>query len=74
MVTLEAMNCGLPIVSFDIDAPMEILKDGEDSLITESFNIDDFAKKLSLFMDSKEKREASGKKAKKMFKSMIFIM
>lgn len=64
LVTIEAMECGLPIVSFDIDAPMEILKNGEDSLIVESFNINKFAEKLSLLMDNEEMREAYGKKAK----------
>ena len=64
LVTIEAMECGLPIVSFDIDAPMEILKNGEDSLIVESFNINKFAEKLSLLMDNEEMRKSYGKRAK----------
>lgn len=65
LVILEAMECGLPIVSFDIDAAMEILKDGEDSLIAEKFNIKEFAEKLSVLMDDEEKRETYGKMGKK---------
>lgn len=64
LVTLEAMECGLPIVSFDIDAAMEILKDSEDSLIAKSFDISEFAENLSLFMDNEERRKSYGEKAK----------
>lgn len=65
LVILEDMEYSLPIVSFDIDAAIEILKDGEDSLISGKFNIEEFAEKLLLLMDKEEKREDYGKMVKK---------
>lgn len=67
------MECGLPIVSFDIDAAMEILKDGEDSLIVEKFNVKEFSEKLSVLMDDEKKRENYGKMGKKMYNDIILI-
>lgn len=64
LVIIEAMECGLPIVSFDIESSKEILKENQDSLLARSFDVEDFANKLSLFMEDEDKRRAYGARAK----------
>ncbi len=65
LVLLEAMECGLPIVSFDIEPALAVLKDGKDSLIARSFNVQEFANNLEMLIQDERKREDYGKKAKK---------
>lgn len=65
LVLLEAMECGLPIVSFDIEPALAVLKDGKDSLIATSFNVQEFANKLEVLMQDERERENYGNKAKK---------
>lgn len=53
MALVEAMACGLPVVSFACPCgPRDIIKDGEDGLLVEIGNIDAFAAKLSLLMQN----------------------
>jgi len=45
LVVLEALTCGLPVVSFDcIAGPSEIIEDGIDGLLVSPENIDELAK------------------------------
>lgn len=57
MVLVEAMACGLPIVSFDCPCgPKDIVKDGEDGFLVESGNVDAFADKMCKLMNDKTLR------------------
>lgn len=64
MVIIEAMQCGLPVVSFDCPrGPREIIKHGHDGILVENQNIEELAKALSKTMDSYEERQRLGNNA-----------
>ena len=56
LVLLEAMECGLPCVAFNLAGPNEIITDGEDGFKIENNNLEEFKLKLELLMKDKEKR------------------
>lgn len=65
MVLIEAMECGLPCVSFDCNwGPSDIIKEGEDGFLVEKENTDQFAEKLMQLMADSDLRKEMGKKAK----------
>lgn len=65
MVLLEALSCGLPVVSFDCQCgPKDLISDGINGFLVENGNIEDFAKKIILLMENKELRKEMGKKAR----------
>lgn len=64
MVLLEAMECGLPCISFDISGPREIIKNGEDGFIVEKDNNDSFTQKLKRLMNDKDMRVLYSRNAK----------
>ena len=47
LVLIEAMECGLPIISFDYPAANEIIND-HNGIIIQRFNINNFAEKMNL--------------------------
>lgn len=64
MVLIEAMSCGLPIISFDCDCgPREIITDGIDGFLVEQNNIKEFANKICLLIENEQLRKEMGKNA-----------
>lgn len=57
MVIVEAMACGLAVVSFDCPwGPSSIIADGEDGILVENGKIDKMAEALAALMDNPEKQ------------------
>ncbi len=54
MVLVEAMACGLPVISFDCPyGPKDIISNGEDGILISKGNVGDFSKALAELMDNK---------------------
>ena len=65
LVILEAMACGVPVVSFDCPhGPRNIIKNGEDGLLVEYLNSQALADGLCCLIEDKEKRKHLGRKAR----------
>ena len=61
MVLIEAMACGLPVVSFDCPCgPKDIVKDGEDGLLVENGNVLMLADGLERLMVNEKHRCSMG--------------
>jgi glycosyltransferase involved in cell wall biosynthesis len=60
LVIIEAMNHGLPIVSFDCDGPKNIFIDNESGFLIPQFDKNKFSEKLLFLIKNKEKREEMG--------------
>ena len=67
MVLIEAMSCGLPLVAFDAPCgPKDIINDGENGFLIPAGNIERFAEKISLLIESEALRQTMGKSARQM--------
>ena len=66
MVLIEAMACGLPVVSFACPCgPRDIISDGIDGLLVDNGNVKDLAEKLIYMIEHPEERQRMGKNAVK---------
>lgn len=72
MVLVEAMACGLPVISFDCPCgPHDIVADNEDGLLVQNGNVNEYVRELSLLMDDASMRQrmsVAGRKNVERFK------
>ncbi len=62
MVIVEAMQCGVPVVSFDCPkGPAEIIRNNQDGLLIKDGDVDAFAEGLKVLIEDKEKRKRFAK-------------
>lgn len=65
LVIIEAMACGLPVVSFDCPwGPRSIIQDGKDGFLVENGNVDKLAEAMLKLVLDKDLRSEMGKNAK----------
>lgn len=65
MVLIEALACGLPIVSFDCPwGPADIIRDGEDGFLVEYLNTDEATLRVCQLIEDPELRKAMGANAR----------
>ena len=61
LVIPEAMSCGLPVVAYDCPyGPANLIMDGENGFLIKCGNMDAFAEKVCLLMNSLELRKKMG--------------
>ena len=66
MVLIEAMACGVPVVSFDAPCgPKDIVTNNEDGFLVEFGNVKKMAEKIEELIIDEEKRKKFGKNANK---------
>ena len=66
LVIIEAMSCGVPIVSFDCPhGPRNIIRDGEDGLLVEYLNSQALADGICRLIENESLRKRMGVNAKK---------
>lgn len=71
LVLVEAMACGLPVISFDCEnGPRSIISDGEDGFLIPSFDVKLFANRLVQLMKDDKQRKAMGEKGQR--KSQLY--
>lgn len=65
IVIIEAMNHGLPVISFDCDGPKNIIEDGKSGFLIRQFDTKEFSEKLLLLINDEQKRMQMGEMALK---------
>lgn len=64
IVLLEAMNFGLPVISFDCDGPKNLIENNYNGYLIPKFDIEKFSSNLLLLIENFEKRKEIGANAK----------
>ena len=71
LVLVEAMACGLPVISFDCEnGPRSIVTDGEDGFLIPPFDVESFANRLFQLMNDDKLRRTVGENGKR--KSQLY--
>jgi len=66
LVIVEAMACGLPVISFDCEnGPRSIVTNGEEGFLIPTFDIELFSSRLVQLMNDVDLRKNMGAKGRK---------
>lgn len=65
LVVVEAMECGLPVISFKTDGPLEIISHGENGYLVDNYNLDEFVNRIECLTKDVELRKQFSCKAVK---------
>ena len=66
LVLIEAMACGVPVVSFDCEnGPRSIITDGVDGFLISPFDVEAYAKKVIMLMKDGDLRRKMGENARR---------
>ena len=66
LVIVEAMACGLPVISFDCEnGPRSIITNGEEGYLIPTFDLDLFSSRLVQLMNDVDLRKNMGDKGRK---------
>ena len=63
LVVTEAMECGLPVISFKTEGPSEIIQDGVNGYLIDRYNVEIFAEKLISILTNEELRREMSRNA-----------
>ena len=67
LVIVEAMACGLPVISFDCEnGPRSIIADGENGFLIPPFDVEKYAESLLRLIDDENLRQKMGERGKRM--------
>ena len=62
---IEAMSCGIPVVSFDCPyGPKEIVTDSQEGFLVENGNVGQLAEKMEWMINHEEERTIMGEQAR----------
>ena len=65
LVVIEAMSCGLPVISFDCDnGPRNIILNGQNGYLVPPFDINEYADRIIQLIQNEELRLQMGKNAR----------
>lgn len=65
LVITEAMEFGIPIVSFSTEGPSELIENGKNGYLIENYNTEEFSEKLYMLLEDEKLRKKLGINAKK---------
>lgn len=51
LVATEAMECGVPVISFDTEGPREIISDGKNGFLIKKYDVKEFVRKIKYLYD-----------------------
>lgn len=64
LVILEAMSCGLPVVTFDTGGIPELVRHMDTGYVAKHRDVDDFVKGMETFISDEGLRKSAGKRAR----------